>query len=68
MIDVPDSPTPPAGPEPADGPDLDVVERDLNDVEAALGRLDEGSYWTDEVTGEELADDVLAEHPAARRS
>ena len=48
--------------------DLDGIERDLADVEAALARLDTGTYWTDEVTGAELSDDLLAERPTARRA
>jgi len=47
--------------------DLDAVERDLADVEVALARLDAGTYWTDEVTGAPLPDDLLAERPTARR-
>ena len=46
--------------------DLDGIERDLADVEAALGRLEAGTYWTDEVTGEPLDDAHLAQHPTAR--
>ena len=34
--------------------DLDGIERDLADVEVALARLDAGTYWTDEVTGDQL--------------
>jgi hypothetical protein len=48
--------------------DLDGIERDLADVEAALARLDVGTYWTDEITGGELSDDLLAERPTARRA
>ena len=48
--------------------DLDAVERDLADVEVALARLDAGTYWTDEVTGAPLPDDLLAERPTARRA
>jgi hypothetical protein len=48
--------------------DLDGIERDLADVEAALARLDTGTYWTDEVTGGGLSDDLLAERPTARRA
>jgi hypothetical protein len=48
--------------------DLDGIGRDLADVEAALARLDAGTYWTDEVTGGELSDDLLAERPTARRA
>jgi hypothetical protein len=48
--------------------DLDRVERDLEGVEAALARLDVGVYWTDEVTGAPLDDDLLAADPVARRA
>ena len=48
--------------------DLDRVERDLADVEVALERLDAGSYWSDEVTGEPLDDELLANRPTARRT
>lgn len=46
--------------------DLDAIEGDLADVEAALGRLEAGTYWTDEVSGEPLDDDFLEQHPIAR--
>jgi len=46
--------------------DLDAIDRDLRDVEVALVRLDDGSYWTDEVTGRRLDDDALAANPVAR--
>ncbi len=49
-------------------PDLDAIERDLAAVEAALPRLDDGSYWIDEVTGDEIPDGVLAADPVARRA
>jgi hypothetical protein len=49
-------------------PDLDAIAADLADVETALGRLDAGTYWTDEVTGETLPDDALADRPVTRRS
>lgn len=48
--------------------DLDRVERDLEGVEVALARLDAGTYWTNEVTGDQLTDDVLAADPVARRT
>lgn len=48
--------------------DLDGIERDLADVEVALARLDDGTYWTDEVTGAELSADFLATTPTARRA
>jgi hypothetical protein len=47
--------------------DLDRIAQDLADVEVALERLDEGTYWTCEVTGEPLPDDLLAADPVARR-
>jgi hypothetical protein len=51
----------------ADEPlDLDAIERDLAGVEAALRRLDDGTYWTDEITGHPLPDDLLARDPVAR--
>lgn len=55
----------PPAPEPLD---LDRIERDLAGVEAALARLDDGTYWTDEVTGEAIPDEVLAADPVARRN
>ncbi len=59
---------PAAEPTPAFAPlDLDAVERDLADVEVALARLDAGTYWTDEVTGEPLPVELLEQHPTARR-
>jgi RNA polymerase-binding transcription factor DksA len=48
--------------------DLDGIERDLADVEVALSRLDQGTYWTDEVTGAPIPDEVLAAAPTARRT
>lgn len=48
--------------------DLDRIERDLEGVEAALRRLDDGSYWTDEITGEPLDDALLVADPVARRN
>lgn len=48
--------------------DLDVIERDLAAVERALERLSDGTYWTDEVTGEQIPEHVLAVDPTARRA
>ena len=47
---------------------LDQIEQDLADVETALARLEAGSYWTDEVTGQALPDELLAQRPTARRA
>jgi RNA polymerase-binding transcription factor DksA len=46
---------------------MDGIERDLADVELALARLDDGTYWTDQVTGAELPAEWLAANPTMRR-
>jgi hypothetical protein len=61
------------GDEPAPTPsppqvDLDQVGRDLAGVEAALARLDDGTYWTDEITLEPLDEQLLSDDPVARRN
>jgi RNA polymerase-binding transcription factor DksA len=56
-----------AAPEPVEPLDLELVERELSGVDVALRRLDEGTYWSDEITGEAIPDDVLAGDPVARR-
>jgi RNA polymerase-binding transcription factor DksA len=48
--------------------DLDAVEADLRNVEVALNRLADGTYWTDEVTGEPIPDEILVDDPTARRA
>jgi RNA polymerase-binding transcription factor DksA len=48
--------------------ELEKIAADLAGVEAALERLDAGTYWTDEVTGEPLPDELLAIDPVARRA
>jgi hypothetical protein len=48
--------------------DLEQITRDLEGVAMALARLDDGTYWTDEVTGEPLAEELLAADPVARRN
>jgi RNA polymerase-binding transcription factor DksA len=47
--------------------DLDAIEADLRNVEVALDRLADGTYWTDEVTGQPIPDGVLVVDPTARR-
>ncbi len=47
---------------------LDAIEQDLADVDAALVRLDADTYWTDEITGEPLSEELLATEPTARRN
>ena len=48
--------------------DLDRIEAELASVEAALGRLDAGTYWIDEVTGAEIPADALQNDPLIRRT
>jgi hypothetical protein len=72
LVDEPDEPAatePPAPARPA-APTLDLeqIERDLEGVAMALARLDDGTYWTDEVTGEPLVDELLVADPVARRN
>lgn len=47
--------------------DLGAIEADLAAVEVALNRLESGTYWTDEVTGEPIPDQLLVENPLLRR-
>ena len=47
--------------------DLDAIETDLADVEIALARLDDGTYWTCEITGAPLSQELLLARPTARR-
>jgi len=67
LASAPDQPTAvdPDQPTPVD---LDAIERDLAAVERALERLSDGTYWTDEVTGEPIPDHLLAADPTARRA
>lgn len=51
-----------------DSIDLDAVELDLADVDRALERLEDGTYWTDEVTGRAIDPGHLEQHPTARRN
>ncbi|HEX4904569.1 MAG TPA: hypothetical protein VFU93_03895 [Acidimicrobiales bacterium] len=46
--------------------ELDGAERDVDDIERALRRLDEGSHGACEVCGAPIAADVLAESPTTR--
>ncbi len=61
----------PTEPDPEAAPveiDLAGIEADLDGVQAALVRLADGTYWTDEVTGAAIPADVLAADPLARRA
>ena len=63
----PPPPRPPSTDTGAGGAELDRIEADLSGVEVALDRLDAGTYWTCEVTGQPLPDALLAADPVARR-
>jgi RNA polymerase-binding transcription factor DksA len=45
---------------------LEQLERDLAEIEAALQRLDDGTYGIDEVTGEPISRERLEALPTAR--
>ncbi|HMQ25389.1 MAG TPA: hypothetical protein PKA98_05335 [Acidimicrobiales bacterium] len=47
--------------------DLDATAADLDGVDAALRRLDDGTYGTCEVCAVELTDEALAADPTTRR-
>ena len=47
---------------------VDAIERDLNDVDVAMDRLEKGTYFSDEVTGVPLRPEFLAANPLARRN
>ena len=47
---------------------VDAIERDLNDVDAAMDRLEKGTYFNDEVTGALLQPAFITANPLARRN
>ena len=54
---------------PAGAPlDLDDIAADFDAVDAALERLEDGTYFTDEVTGQPMDPAVLAARPTARHA
>jgi hypothetical protein len=57
-----------AAPADLDAADLERIAGELDAVAAALDRLDDGTYWTDEVTGGPLDDALLATDPTRRRA
>jgi RNA polymerase-binding transcription factor DksA len=65
--EAPAAPATETAPSPVAAADLERIAGDLADIERALDRLTDGSYWTDEITGEAIPDAVLAEDPTARR-
>ncbi len=69
VVDVTDAAADPLDPTRPDAEvDLDAIERDLSGVDAALTRLADGTYRTDEVTGEPIPEHVLVRNPIARRA
>ncbi len=57
---------PDVDPSPDERLEADALRAELDDVERALARLDDGTYGTCEVCGSVLADDQLAERPQTR--
>ncbi len=47
-------------------PELDAAERDVDDIERALGRLDDGTHGACEVCGAPISPEVLASTPTTR--
>ena len=47
---------------------VEAIERDLNDVDVAMDRLEKGTYFSDEVTGTVLQPAFIAANPLARRN
>ena len=47
---------------------IDAIELDLNAVDAAMDRLEKGTYFTDEITGAPLQSEFLTANPLARRN
>ena len=47
---------------------IDAIELDLNAVDAAMDRLEKGTYFTDEITGAPLETNFLMSNPLARRN
>jgi hypothetical protein len=46
---------------------LGAIERDFDDVDTALRRLDDGTYWTCESCGGAIDEGLLADGPLTRR-
>lgn len=52
----------------ADNKMIEAIERDLNDVDVAMDRLEKGTYFSDEVTGAPLRPAFIAANPLARQN
>jgi RNA polymerase-binding transcription factor DksA len=48
-------------------PDLNEIDANLDAVEVALVRLENGTYFSDEITGKPLDEQLLTNNPIARR-
>lgn len=48
--------------------DLNGIDAELDAVEVALVRLENGTYFTDEITGKPLDEQLLMTNPIARRA
>ena len=62
----PNQPAVSATPSAAPALDLEAVAAELADVETALARLEAGTYFVDEVTGQTLPEAFLIANPTAR--
>ena len=62
------TPDSPAGDDAGPAPSLDELAGQLAGVERALERLEDGTYWVDELTGEPIPEDVLVDDPTTRRA
>lgn len=49
-------------------PNLDAIDAELDAVEIALARLENGTYFTDEITGRPLDEHLLTNNPIVRRA
>lgn len=47
---------------------IEAIKRDLDDVDVAMDRLGNGTYFVDEITGAPLQPEFLAASPLARRN
>ncbi|MHB1128669.1 MAG: hypothetical protein ACYC06_01290 [Ilumatobacteraceae bacterium] len=57
-----------SGTESVNSLDLDGIDAELDAVEIALVRLENGTYFTDEITGKPLDEHLLTNNPIARRA
>lgn len=48
--------------------DVNGIDAELDAVEVALVRLENGTYFTDEITGKPLDEQLLIKNPIARRA